>query len=242
MVLLFIIVGEVIYLHKKYTFKRVEKKYYITSTLATEFLERIQDRVVPDEYGKSTVNNLYLDTPDFLLIRNSMDAVCYKEKLRIRSYNTPKESDGVFLEIKKKFKGVVFKRRIYSSLENINNYLNTRIKPIDTQIMREIDYFLKVYNYPIPKMMISYDRQAYFLKDNTECRITFDSNLLYRDYDLDLTLGTYGKPIIPKSCVIMEIKTDGAVPLWLSNILSEMNIMPSRFSKYANAYIKKRTL
>jgi hypothetical protein len=35
----------------------------------------------------------------------------------------------------------------------------------------------------------------------------------------------------------MEIKTDGAMPLWLSHALDELKIYPTSFSKYGRAYI-----
>ena len=88
-------------------FKRVEKKYRITEATYLSLMERIGEQLEPDRYGKSTVCNLYLDTPDFLLIRNSIEAVSYKEKLRVRSYGIPKEDGTVFFEIKKKYKGTV---------------------------------------------------------------------------------------------------------------------------------------
>ncbi len=223
-----------------YTFKRYEKKYRINRNTAEKLLDIIKENLVPDEYGKSTICSLYLDTPDFLLIRNSIDAKVYKEKLRIRSYGTPTDETDVFLEIKKKFKGVVFKRREVMTVVDAMNYIFSGKIEKAGQIMSEIDYFMKFYNYPKPSMIICYERDAYYDKENRSNRITFDTNIRYRADDLFLEHGTHGTKILPDDELIMEIKTEGTMPLWLSAALSEVKIYPSRFSKYANSYKHRR--
>lgn len=223
-----------------YTFKRYEKKYRINRNTAEKLLGIIKENLVPDKYGKSTICSLYLDTPDFLLIRNSMDAKDYKEKLRIRSYGTPTEKNDVFLEIKKKFKGVVYKRREVMPLSAAMDYVFSGKTEKTGQIISEINYFMKVYNYPKPSMIVCYERDAYYDKSDKSNRITFDANIRYRADDLFLEHGTHGTKILPDDELIMEIKTEGAMPLWLSNALSKLKIYPSRFSKYANSYKHRR--
>jgi len=219
-----------------YIFKRVEKKYRVTTEEKRAFLNTVAQYLEPDAHGRSTVSSLYIDTPDYLLIRNSIDAKVYKEKLRLRCYNTPSKDTTVFLEIKKKFKGVVYKRRIPVTLENAYEYLYKGIKPEASQIMNEIDYAMKIYRSPKPTMLISYEREAYFGKNLPTLRITFDSNVRYREENLDLSRGSEGNPIIPHGEYIMEIKTDGAVPIWLARALDECKIYPVPFSKYGVAY------
>ena len=219
-----------------FTFKRVEKKYRVTQREKDALLLTIGEYLIPDPHGKSTICSLYLDTPDFLLIRNSIDAKTYKEKLRLRSYGTPRKDDKVFLEIKKKFKGVVYKRRISLSLGNAYDYLEKDIRPEESQIMSEIDYCMRFYRHPSPKMLIAYERDAYYVKDMPNLRITFDSNIRYRTDDLFLENGNGGKTVLPENTYIMEVKTDGAMPLWLSHALDKCKILPSSFSKYGTAY------
>ena len=219
-----------------YIFKRIEKKYFVSPKKIEQLMSKIKELVVPDRHGVSTVCSLYLDTPDFLLIRNSIEAKTYKEKLRLRSYGTPQKQDKVFLEIKKKFKGVVYKRRISLPLCEAMEYIDTLKKPIDSQIMREIDYAMGFYNYPKPKMLVSYKRMAFFAKDDDNVRITFDSSVRYRTESLDLRDGDYGTKILPDDVIIMEIKTSGAMPLWLSKALDECKIFPTSFSKYGTSY------
>ncbi len=175
-----------------------------------------------------------------MLIRNSIDAKVYKEKLRIRSYGTPQSKDKVFLEIKKKFKGVVYKRRVSLPLEEAMKYVDTLEKPFDSQIMREIDYAMHFYNHPKPKMLVAYRRIAFFAEDSPNLRITFDRNVRYRTTSLELDKGDEGIKIFPDNLIIMEIKTDGAMPLWLSGVLDELKIFPTSCSKYGTAY--KQTL
>ena len=219
-----------------FTFMRYEKKYLITAAEKDELLAEIGEFLIPDTHGRSTICSLYLDTDDFLLIRNSIDAKVYKEKLRLRSYGTPSRDDKVFLEIKKKYKGVVYKRRISLTLEQAENYINNGIRPEESQIMREIDYAMRLYKHPVPRMLIAYDRDAYYVKDMPHLRLTFDTNLRYRNGSLYLEHGSDGSSLLPEGKYIFELKTDGAMPLWLSHALDKLKILPASFSKYGTAY------
>ncbi len=222
-----------------YIFKRVEKKYRVTSQTKDALLAEIGRYLIPDSHGKSTISSIYLDTPDFLIIRNSLEAKTYKEKLRLRCYGTPELDSKVFLEIKKKFKGVVYKRRIALTLSQAYEYLEKGVRPEESQIMSEIDYAMDFYRQPTAKMLVSYEREAYFAKDMPTLRLTFDSSPRYRENDLRLESGNDGTKILPDGEFILEIKTDGAMPVWLSHALDKLSIYPSSFSKYGNSYRMK---
>jgi len=219
-----------------YIFRRIEKKYMLTPQQYACLMEQISPRLTPDEHGKSTICSVYLDTPDFRLIRASIDAKTYKEKLRLRSYGTPEDGSKVFLEIKKKFKGVVYKRRISLSLAEAMAYIERGERPFDSQIMREIDYAMHFYGQPKPAAMIAYEREAYYVKDLPALRITFDTSVRYRLERLSAKFGSEGTPIIPDDRILMEIKTDGAMPCWLATALDRAKIFPTSFSKYGTAY------
>ena len=219
-----------------FIFKRVERKYFLDEDSKRALLALIGDRLTPDEHGKSTVCNLYLDTPSFLLIRNSIDARDYKEKLRVRSYGRVNDDSKVFFEIKKKYKGTVYKRRESMTYGEAVEYVFGGGLPRTSQIMREIDYFMDFYGHPKPVMLVSYERDAYFAPDEDNLRITFDTDVRYRSDALDLEMGAFGKAITDPDAVIMEIKTEGAMPLWLARILSETKTYPGRFSKYGRSY------
>lgn len=217
-------------------FKRKEKKYLLSAEEKQRFLSLIEDRLVPDKYGKNTLCSLYLDTPDYLLIRNSIDAISYKEKLRIRSYGVPSNDTTVFFEIKKKYKGVVYKRRVSLRLDEVFEYIESNKPPIDTQIMREIDYLMKFYRHPKPNVCILCEREAFFSAESPDVRLTFDENLRYRRGFPSKDDIKDGSPILDSDKYILEIKTPGAMPMWLARALSECKIYPRSFSKYAHAY------
>lgn len=217
-------------------FRRVEKKYRLTPVQKDALLQEVAGHLTPDAHGCSTICSLYLDTPEHLLIRNSIDARVYKEKLRLRSYGTPAPDDHVFLEIKKKYKGVVYKRREVLTLAEAMAYIGGGEKPIESQIMSEIDYAMRFYRQPKPAMLIAYEREAYFDRELPSLRLTFDTNVRYRETDLHLDHGHHGTLLLPDDAILMEIKTDGAMPLWLARALSTCGILPTSFSKYGTAY------
>lgn len=223
-----------------FTFKRIEKKYLLTEEKYKELIVRLEPYMQMDEYGLHTICNIYYDTDQFDLIRTSIEKPPYKEKLRLRSYGVPDKDGKVFLEIKKKWKGVVYKRRISLTLEEAEAYL-AKGKPLpqDGQIEREIDYFVKFYQ-PRAKMYIAYDREAYFGKEDSSIRITFDQNIRSREEDLKLEQGDAGKLLLERGYRLMEIKISGAFPVWMAKILSELEIYPTSFSKYGNIYKKNR--
>ncbi len=217
-------------------FKRVEKKYRLNEEQYKLFRERIEPYMAVDEYGLHTICNIYYDTEDSELIRTSIEKPPYKEKLRLRSYGIPKDEDTVFLEIKKKYKGVVYKRRIALTLQEAMAYLEDGIKPENqTQIFREIDYFIHHYH-TVPKLYIAYDRIAMFGKEDDSIRMTFDQNIRSREMDMRLDHGDYGKVLSKEKMYLLEIKVSGAMPLWMSGILAELKIYPASFSKYGNIY------
>lgn len=217
-------------------FKRYEKKYLISQDEYKRLMSVIKEHLVPDTHGKSTLCSLYLDTPDFLLIRNSIDAISYKEKLRLRSYGVPEREKTVFFEIKKKYKRVVYKRRVSMTPEQAVAYIESGEMPFDSQIMREIDYLMKFYRQPKPNVCILCEREAFFDKEDPNVRLTFDENLRYRYGFPNIDNIADGTPIVENDKYILEIKTTGAMPLWLAHALSECKIYPRSFSKYAHAY------
>ena len=216
-------------------FKRVEKKYLLSHAQKNQLLMEVGEYLIPDSHGESTICSLYLDTPDYLMIRNSIEAKAFKEKMRLRSYGTPKADSQVFLELKKKYKGVVYKRRVSMTLEDAKIYMDCGKRPIDSQIMSEIDYAMEFYN-PKPAMMIAYEREAFYVKGMPNLSLTFDASIRYRDTGLLLEMGAAGKKIIPDETILLEIKTDGAMPVWLAHALDKFRILPASFSKYRNAY------
>jgi len=221
------------------TFKRYEMKYLLDEIKYKQLRQRLQDRLNVDHFGKTTICNIYFDTPDHQLIRTSLEKPLYKEKLRLRSYGTPQEGDTVFVELKKKYKGIVYKRREKMELLTAERYLYDRLPAEqETQITKEIDWFMKSYQDLQPAMYISYHRIAMYGVEDPELRVTFDSNILWRDEELWLGCGEWGNSILKEGQRLMEIKIPGTMPVWMAHILDELEIYPTSFSKYGRGYLQ----
>ena len=220
-------------------FKRYETKYLLSEKKYKMLKQRLQDKLSIDHFGRTTICNIYFDTPEHLLIRTSLEKPIYKEKLRLRSYGTPSTGDTVFVELKKKYKGIVYKRRVKMELAMAEEYLYD-LEPVSqpSQITREIDWFLNFYKNIAPEMYISYNRIAMYGVEDPELRVTFDSNILWREEELWLGCGVWGNPLLEESYRLMELKIPGTMPLWLSHILDDLEIYPVTFSKYGNAYMQ----
>lgn len=221
-------------------FKRYEIKYILSHSQKEKIQKYIQYYMREDEFGRSTICNVYYDTEDNILVRRSIEKPVYKEKLRIRSYGIATPDSIVFAELKKKYKSVVYKRRITMKESDAENYMKGKYNHDNsTQILNEIDYFMNMYQGITPKIFLSYEREAFYGKNDNDFRITFDENILWRDYDLSLCDGIYGNFILPENSILMEVKTSGAIPVWLAHFLSENKIFKTSFSKYGNAYKQK---
>ena len=219
-------------------FRRVEKKYIIDKKQYELIKESIKEQMELDPHGRSTICNLYLDTDDYALIKNSLQRPIYKDKVRIRSYNLADKKSEVYVEVKKKYDGVVSKRRIKANLEDVEAYLNgAEIPQADTQVAKELDYYFKYYKLK-PTAYITYHREAYYAKNDYGFRITFDTNIQARDYDLSLDKGIYGTRIFDEDKVLMEVKTLGGIPMWFVKMMSEYEIRPGHFSKYGATYLQ----
>ena len=218
-------------------FKRYELKYMLTQEQKRRIEEAVKPYMKPDKYGRTTIRNLYFDTESYLLIRRSVEKPVYKEKLRVRSYSKADDNSTVFVELKKKYNHVVYKRRVSLTEQDATKWLaGEKHTAENTQIVNEIDYFLSYYSPLKPTVFLSYEREAYFSVDGSDFRVTFDENILCRQEDLTLKSDAYGTQILPEEKVLMEIKCSGGIPLWMTKILSEEKIYKTAFSKYGTAY------
>lgn len=219
------------------TFMRHELKYIITQQQKEIILRQMLLYMEADKYGHSTIRNIYFDTENFRLIRHSLESPVYKEKLRIRSYCKVSSEDPVYAELKKKYKSVVYKRRIsLAEQDAVNCFTNNTPLPIRSQIANEIDYFRNYYGKLIPTVFLSYERDAYYAKNGMDFRITFDENILFRSRDFCLGSDVYGTRLLENGLTLMELKTSGGIPLWMSSILTENRVFKTSFSKYGTAY------
>ena len=217
-------------------FRRKELKYLMDDAQARAFSNVILKYMLPDEYPKSAISNLYYDTPDFRLIRNSLAKPSYKEKLRLRCYSTPGPDTEAFLEIKKKVLGTTYKRRVELPYARALSYMAGRAAGWEGQIFRELDWMRQAYEPLAPVMYLSYDRCSFKGAEDPSLRLTVDRNIRWRTQQLDLSRGAWGEQLLEPGQWLMEIKITGAMPLWLADSLSELELYPVSFSKYGRAY------
>ena len=216
-------------------FKRYEEKYLISNKQCIELLKIIPKYMELDHFGEYLVQNLYYDTENWDVISGSIDKPHYKEKLRLRCYNIPNEESLLFLELKKKYKGIVYKRRVPIPFKELSFHpIQDLIAEGTSQISQELDFYIKK-NAAVEKIYIGYKRRAFFNEHNG-LRVTFDSGLRFRLGYLDFFNPKEGKIILPPGKILMEIKTNGGMPLWMAHTLSENEIFPVAFSKYARCY------
>lgn len=228
------------------TFKRYEKKFLMNEKQYTELLMRIAPYTFPDKNSRDgacySISNIYFDTENNDIIRHSISHPYYKEKLRLRCYGVPVSMDDtVFLEFKKKIGGVVSKRRATLPLQSAYEFIKTGVKPmidgyVNNIVVDEIMEFLRK-NQVEPKVYIYYDRKAFFGKTDKTLRITVDMNIRSRRTDVALEKGDSGEPLLDSGTpYLMEIKFSKAMPLWLTEILSELKLYSTGFSKYGTEY------
>lgn len=221
-------------------FQRYELKYMLTRKQKELLLKVMEPYMKLDPYGHSTIRNIYFDTDNYRLIRHSMEKPAYKEKLRIRSYARSEEGSPVFVELKKKYKSVVYKRRIVMPERQAMDWLcRNADHPEKSQIADEIDYFCQFYGGLHPTVFLSYEREAYCSRAGDPFRVTFDENILCREEDITLNSEVWGTPLLSDGMVLMELKTPGGIPLWLTHFLTEQRIFKTVFSKYGTAYSNK---
>lgn len=222
----------------QHIFKRYEMKFLLNREQKERLKKLMLNYMEEDYYGRSTIRSLYFDTPTYRIIRASIEKPVYREKLRIRSYKKVEHDDEIFVELKKKYKKVVYKRRINMTEQEAMNYICCRNdKDIEkSQIKNEIDYFLDYYKDIRPSVLITYDREAFYEVGNRDFRVIFDENILWRKEDLSLCSEIYGDALLDEGYTLMEVKTTGGIPIWMTDFLTEEKIYKATFSKYGFAY------
>jgi SPX domain protein involved in polyphosphate accumulation len=226
-------------------FRRREKKYLITSEQGATLQTLIACHTTVDQQGEYLIRDLYYDTANWDIIYKSTEKPSYKEKLRLRLYGEYNSDSQGFLEMKRKYDGIVYKRRIAFPLDELKDRsIRETVSADDSQISREIGYFLQI-NPVSEKIHIAYKRTAYNGIEDKCLRITFDRDIVFHLCSLNSNyFSEYndcqieGRQIIEQNQMLMEIKTEDAIPLWLTRTLSENNIFPVSFSKFGVCYAR----
>ncbi len=225
-------------------FSRKEQKYLITQRQYEQLVEQLEPRMRSDKNGTNgryTVTSLYFDNDKKDIYFETKNKLKYRQKLRLRVYDDATEESVAFFEVKQKHKKVVNKRRLLMPLSEAYRYLedgeNANLPSYQTsnhQVLKEIDHFKRFYNLK-PAMVVSYDRHALHGVNDAELRVTFDFNLRCRSEDLKLENGPYGENFIDPDLVILEVKVDHSVPLWLARILQNLQCEQRSASKFCTS-------
>ncbi len=224
------------------TFQRYEYKYRMSRGQYDRLRVVMEDTMILDQFGKDSINNIYFDSPDFLLIRRSLEKPVYKEKLRVRWYGERKEQTPIFIELKKKYKGIVYKRRIKRNWTETRDYFLNHIpfsmedSHDQEQIAHELDYFMDFYENLSPAVFLGYEREAYYGVENPDFRMTFDGNICCTRQNIYHQKNLIGDHVIGDDEILMEVKTGEGLPQWLLTFCAKENIHRSSFSKYGTAY------
>lgn len=219
-------------------FQRYEYKYLMTRRQRDWICAAMEPYMTADEYGHSSIRNLYLDTPDFRLIRRSLEKPVYKEKLRVRSYGRAGAEDPVFVELKKKYRSVVYKRRLSLPQGRAMACLAGRGPWPDSQIGGELAYAIDFYPGLAPAVFLSYERDAFQSRGEDGLRVTFDQEIRFRREALTLDAQPWGTALLQPDQVLMEVKAAGSIPLWMVRLLSQERLFRTSYSKYGAAYAR----
>ena len=217
-------------------FRRYEMKYLISEKQRVILMEALSKYMLPDQYGAYLVQNLYFDTERWDVIRTSIEKPAYKEKLRLRCYGEAAIDSSYYLELKKKYKGIVYKRRIELPARSLaNRSVRELVAQSPAQIAKELGFYLHT-NDVSEKIFISYQRAAFAGVDDPELRVTFDTDIRFRLNDLKFAKSGADRIILPDDKVLMEIKMLGGMPMWMAGVLSDNDVFPTNFSKYGVCY------
>jgi hypothetical protein len=231
----------------KQLFTRYELKYLITfdtyRTLADTLIPYMQYDPFGDKQGRYSIFSLYFDSPDRKIYYETMNRAAFRQKLRLRIYNSASIDDSAYFEVKQKFKNVVNKRRTAIQLSDAYRFIEKRADVSDLenysasnkQVLKEIRSFRDVYRLA-PAVIVGYDRQAFHGIDDTDLRITFDYHLTCRNDNYRLENGMHnGAYFVPPNLVVLEVKVKHSVPLWLTKLLSEFRCPLRSVSKFCTS-------
>lgn len=220
------------------TFNRFELKYLIHYKQARALLKMIRPHVSQDINagldGYYKISSLYYDSPDLKCYWEKLDGESFRRKVRIRTYGIHPED--AFLEIKQRLNLTVQKRRCRGTFAEVTERMKEicagHLEPGLDPVYDEVFVLARRYRFE-PKMIISYQRAAFFDLYKADLRITLDRNIRCRNVGLDLaTHRARGRFAVPPTMVLLEVKFNEAIPAWLCTCLNGFNFQVQRLSKY----------
>lgn len=230
-------------------FQRYELKYLIPfdkyKAIAKALIDSGKMRYdkFGDGYGRYNIVSLYFDSDDKKIYYETRNKLRFRQKLRLRVYDNATINSPAFLEVKQKFNKVVNKRRTKIKLADAYDYIKfgrnsenglEEYNPSNPQILEEVEAFRSLYDLK-PRLVVSYDRQAFHGIEDPDLRVTFDYNLTTRDDNLRIEDGPYGMYFVDPNLSVMEVKVSQSVPFWLARLLSEYECPRKSVSKFCTS-------
>lgn len=220
-------------------FKRVETKCLVPKQCLSDLMADLAVHLMEDTFARSTITSLYFDTADFAMIQDSLAKKHGKEKVRLRTYAPkPLLTSPAFLEIKQKIAGIGYKYRVATTPATAGKFLSGQgSKEIaDERMMAQLALLENRYGTITPRMLITYKRQSFRGRNDHSVRVTVDANLTYAEVNHLTLTSLEASPLLPQNQVVMEIKVEDQIPVWLQTILETYNLEKVSFSKYGQAY------
>lgn len=233
---------------------RYELKFVLPVSCKEKLLNEVSANLMPDPHGEDAqyrISSIYFDTPDHRYYREKVDGIEIRKKVRLRFYHPARDSDyehpkAYFLEIKRRYNNSIAKERLAlpkaTALELIDNEktfheLKKRCHPESEKEKSTLENLEVIYeNEHIQATnIITYLREAWIGKWDEKLRVTFDFFVqAYRPCNLEHIRKNDGCPLVPHTFMVMELKFDRAVPIWLRDAVVKLGYSQRRFSKYAH--------
>ena len=227
---------------------RYELKFTVSADVKRALLGLAGEGLLPDSHGHEglyRVSSQYFDTPDLKAYWEKLDGVGYRQKFRLRFYGDEPKADAIFFEIKHRWDQTVYKERVPLQLEALSSLLEQPNQIL--QLAELVETLTSAEERTLKKIvsvaaktgltgvnMISYLREAWVGKYDESLRVTFDHLCAaFSPGDASAPLGDQGTPILDPSSMLLEVKFNDRLPVWLRDCLGQVAVQPIRFSKYA---------
>jgi hypothetical protein len=223
-------------MHKDTKVKRRELKYYISYSEYKILAHKLKKVLNMDKHCKGKpyfIRSLYFDTFNDKSLFEKMAGIEKRKKYRIRTYDT--KGSVIKFEIKNKTNNSILKESAFITKEDAiqlqKGNLDILLK-YNNPILNKVYVEFKKYPYH-PVVLIDYLREAYTY-DINNIRITFDQLIKSRSSNIDLFgKDLYLRPFLRSSMVVLEIKYDHTIPLWIRQLFQIPYFKRSAISKYA---------
>ena len=191
---------------------------------------------------KYFIKSLYFDNYNYLILNDKLEGEKNRIKLRFRCYNDIKSMNKfIRVEIKKRYGEIIKKDSTNIDLYTYENFMQNKLfSDNDNLILKQFNIYINKYSLN-PCINIEYFREVFESKIDKNLRLSFDHN----------TKSSKSKDLFPQSVpikfantdlIVMEIKINKQIPLWLNKIINENSLNNVTHSKYANGTLKNNIL